>query len=332
MSKDNFMDYLNTLKRPWKFLAPMVGNSEEAYRILARKYGADICYTEMVNCKSYINGKCNPVENQWYTTSNLDRPLVIQICGDDPQVMLKTCLDIQPYCDAIDINFGCPQEVARKGHYGSYLQDEWELIHRIVSVCSENIKIPLFCKIRVFESIEKTVEYAKMFENAGASLLTVHGRTREQRGINTGLASWEHIKAIKKALKIPVIANGNILYHEDLKKCFEETNCDGIMTAETHLFNPCIFLPENLPSIRVFEDYLQIARSEKRLFDGGPAKSHAFKIFNGIFKKIPTLRAELDKCRAIDDYFKFCESLKKLYQEGVINDLDLEMHPYIRNK
>ena len=90
----NIFDYLNCKKKPWKFLAPMVANSEEAYRTLARRYGADLCYTEMVHCKNFNQGKWSPTNNFWYTTSPKDRPLVIQICGNDPEEMLKTCLNL----------------------------------------------------------------------------------------------------------------------------------------------------------------------------------------------------------------------------------------------
>ncbi|KAM0681771.1 tRNA dihydrouridine synthase [Glugoides intestinalis] len=332
MEKSQFMIHLNSMKKPWKFLAPMVGNSEEAYRILARKHGADVCYTEMVNCKAFTKNKCNPTNNQWYTTSPEDRPLVIQICGDDPEVMLQTCLSIQSYCEAIDINFGCPQEIARKGHYGSYLQEEWDLVYNIVSVCSKGIEVPLFCKIRVFESIEKSVEYAKVFERAGASLLVVHGRTREQRGENTGLASWEHIKAIKAALKIPVIANGNLIYNYEIERCFKETNCDGVMIAEPHLFNPAIFCTESMSSIEVAEEYLAIAASEIRLFDGGSAKSHFFKIFHTLLLKMPDLRIKLDKSKRLDDYKVFCIMVRELLESNEISNEDLKMHPYIRGK
>jgi len=341
MSSNNFMDYLQSLKKPWKFLAPMVGNSEEPYRMLSRKYGADVCYTEMVNCKVFNRNNCNPVMNQWYTTSKDDRPLVIQICGDNPADMLQTCLSIQQYCDAIDINFGCPQDVAKKGHYGSFLQDEWDLIRKIVQTCSSGIAIPLFCKIRVFESIEKTVEYAKIFEEAGASLLAVHGRTREQKGSNTGLASWDHIKAIKQALSIPIVANGNLIYHENIDCCHKYTGCDGVMIGEPHLFNPAIFMDGRISSVQAFRDYLSILDSIERCDDPeklyipgmkhhvslGSIKSHAFKMFNSVFKKCPEKRELLDKCKKLSDYHKFIEDVSnnlELCQE------DFEMHPYIR--
>ncbi|ELA41004.1 uncharacterized protein VICG_01963 [Vittaforma corneae ATCC 50505] len=332
MCKKNFIEYLNSIKKPWKFLAPMVGNCEQAYRILARKYGADVCYTEMVNCKVFNRSKCNPVDNIWYSTSNIDRPLVVQICGDDPEAMLQTCLSVQDCCDAIDINFGCPQDVAKRGHYGSYLQDEWDLISRIVSTCTLGIKIPLFCKIRVFDSIEKTVEYAKIFEKAGASLLVVHGRTREQKGVNTGLASWEHIRAVKAALNIPVVANGNMILHGDIQRCWEHTGCDGVMIAEPHLFNPSIFAGQRISSLSIFCDYLNIVKSNTNLFVNGDAKSHCFKIFNTLLTKIPSLRTVLDKSRSLDDYFEFCRLVEDMLKQSKIAEGDLAMHPYIRNR
>lgn len=344
LSSTNLMDHLNTLKKPWKFLAPMVGNSDEGYRILARKHGADLCYTEMVNSKVFNVNKCNPVLNQWYTTSKFDRPLVVQICGDCPETMAQTCASIHDYCDAIDINFGCPQEVAKRGHYGSFLQDEWVLILNIVRACVKSSKVPIFCKIRVFDSIDKTVEYAKIFENAGASLLTVHGRTREQKGLNTGLASWDHIKAVKNALKIPVIANGNIIYKEDIIKCYEYTNCDGIMSAETHLHNPTIFEQSITLSTTIYKEYLDITKDvlESRNLDDlynctikpyieiGSVKSHAFKIFSKIFKKLPDYREVLGKCKNLNDYYQFIEKIENLIKTDVLNLSDLEMEPNIR--
>ena len=156
--------------------------------------------------------------------------MVVQICGENPEEMAIASRKISEHCDDIDINFGCPQDVAKRGHYGSYLQDEWDLVGNIISICSNASKVPLFCKIRVFESIQKSVEYAKMMEASGAKLLAVHGRIREQRGLNTGLA-----------LSIPVIANGNLLCYKNIFDCYEATNCDRVMSAEIHLYNPLLF-------------------------------------------------------------------------------------------
>lgn len=133
----------------------------------------------------------------------LDRPLIVQFCANEPESLLKAAKIVEPYCDAIDINFGCPQDIARRGRYGCFLQDDWDLVYRLsryfgffgpsssiliaftVNILHENLSIPVTAKFRVFPEMEKTVEYAKMMERAGAQILTCHGRVREQRGQNS---------------------------------------------------------------------------------------------------------------------------------------------------
>jgi len=122
-----------------------------------------------------------------------------QFCGNDPDQILQAAKMLESHCDAVDINLGCPQDIAKRGQYGAFLQDDWDLIYRIskqlshiISITSSfpsvntlhiNLSIPVTAKFRVFPTVERTVEYAKMLERAGAQILTCHGRTREQRGV-----------------------------------------------------------------------------------------------------------------------------------------------------
>lgn len=299
------MRFWEGIEKPYLAVAPMVGNSEEAWRRLARNHGANVFYTEMVNCETFLRGNRNPVKNFWYTTSADDRPLIIQICGDCPRMMLEAALILQDHCDAIDINFGCPQSVARKGHYGAYLQDEWDLVAEIVKTLSAGLHIPVVCKIRVFESVERTVEYARVIEDAGCAMLAVHGRTREQRGINMGFASWDHIRAVKKSLRIPILSNGNIMEHADIRRCLEYTGCDGVMVGETHLYNPLVFTGERRTCLEVIGEYFDICRGHVGIAEYKHVKSHVFKLLYAYFTKHPSKRSVLESCDTIDKIHSF---------------------------
>lgn len=207
-------------------------------------------------------------------------------------------------CEAVDLNLGCPQHIARKGRYGSYLQDDWETIYKLISILDKELKIPVTAKIRVFDSIEKTVDYAKMIRDAGAQLLTVHGRLREQKGHYTGLADWNKIKAVKQAIDIPVIANGNILYHGCLQECLEQTGVDGIMSAEGVLYNPSLFQKHDIPPLTydIALEYIDICKSTTTR--PSIIKSHLFKLFHASLATHTDLRDRLSKASVFEEMEK----------------------------
>lgn len=179
----------------------------------------------------------------------LDRPLTVQFCANDPDEFLSAARYVAPFCDAVDLNLGCPQGIARKGKYGAFLQEDQDLIFGLINKLHVNLEVPITAKIRILETKKKTLEYARLVLRAGASILTVHGRHRDQKGHKTGLADWNVIRYLRDNLppETVLFANGNILKREDIDACIAATAADGVMSAEGNLYDPAIFAEEPAP-------------------------------------------------------------------------------------
>jgi tRNA-dihydrouridine synthase 1 len=243
-----------------------------------------------------------------FQTCPEDHPLIAQFCGNDPQIILKAARLVQDQVEAIDLNLGCPQNIAKKGHYGSYLQEEWSLIQDIISTLHHGLDVPLTVKIRIFDDVQRTIKYAQMIESAGAQLITVHGRTREQRGTVTGLADWEQIKLVKESLSIPVFANGNILFSDDIKRCMKVTGVDGIMTAEGNLYNPAIFEPECLKIWQIVDEYLDIVRDEAPSAISA-VRGHLFKLYRPCLSTFTGHREQFGAARSFEELSQIAADL-----------------------
>ena len=180
--------------------------------------------------------------------SATDRPLFVQFCANKPNEFLEAARHVAPYCDAVDLNLGCPQGIARSGHYGAFLQEDWKTIYEVINTLHQELPVPVTAKIRVLESKEKTLEYAKMILSAGASIIAVHGRRREQKGHNMGVADWTYIRYLRDNLPSDTVifANGNILNRKDVQPCLDATGADAVLSAEGNLSDPTIFA--KLPS------------------------------------------------------------------------------------
>lgn len=174
---------------------------------------------------------------------NIDRPLFVQFCANDPEALLSAATQVSPYCDAVDLNLGCPQGIARKGHYGAFLQEDQDLIFRLINTLHKELSIPVTAKIRILEDKEKTLAYAQNVLKAGASILTVHGRRRDQKGHLTGVADWKMLKFLRDSLPpdTVIFANGNILQGGNIDECLAATGADGVMSAEGNLSDPALF-------------------------------------------------------------------------------------------
>ncbi|CAN8264143.1 unnamed protein product [Cochlearia groenlandica] len=227
------------LGRPKYIVAPMVDNSELPFRLLCQKYGAQAAYTPMLH--SRIFSETEKYRNQEFTTCQEDRPLFVQFCANDPDTLLEAAKRVQPYCDYVDINLGCPQRIAKRGNYGAFLMDNLPLVKSLVEKLAQNLTVPVSCKIRIFPNLQDTLSYAKMLEDAGCSLLAVHGRTRDEKDGKKFRADWSAIKEVKNAMRIPVLANGNVRCIEDVDDCIKETGVEGVLSAETLLENPAVF-------------------------------------------------------------------------------------------
>lgn len=158
---------------------------------------------------------------------------------------------LQAHCDYIDFNLGCPQRIAKRGFYGAFLMDDLKLVQKLVISAVENLSVPISCKIRLFPDLNKTLEYAKMLEASGCSLLAVHGRTREMKDTSAHRADWDAIKAVRAAVRIPVLANGDVRTIHDAQRLMQYTGADGVMSAEPLLVDPALFDDKRLePEVR----------------------------------------------------------------------------------
>lgn len=220
-------------------LAPMAGISNSAFRRIAKEMGAGLVFAEMVSDKAivYDNAKTN---NMLYLTDK-ERPIAQQIFGSDKESFALAAKIIYEKMrpDIIDINMGCPvPKVALRAQAGASLLKTPEKIFEIVSSVVKSVPCPVTVKIRSgwdANSIN-AVEVAKICENAGASAITIHPRTRSQG--YTGHSDWDIIRQVKEAVSIPVIGNGDIKNPLDAKQMIEETKCDAVMIGRGLLGNP----------------------------------------------------------------------------------------------
>ncbi len=220
-------------------LAPMAGFSNSAFRTIAKEMGCGLIVAEMVSDKAIFYGSQKTI-NMLYMT-DFERPISQQIFGSDEESFIVAAKyiekNMQP--DIIDINMGCPvPKVATRAQAGSALLKNPEKVYKIVKAVVDAVNVPVTVKIRSgWDSTSiNAVEIAQICEKAGASAITVHGRTRSQG--YSGNADWHIIKEVKENINIPVIGNGDIKTPEDAKRMLDETGCDAIMIGRGALGNP----------------------------------------------------------------------------------------------
>jgi tRNA-dihydrouridine synthase 1 len=315
--------------------APMVDQSDLPFRLLCRQYGCNIAYTPMIHAKLFQTSQKYrhtflPMHVPFPTTTttttssstssipftsthnnnntditSMDRPLIGQICGSSIEHVIPTAIQISPYVDAIDINCGCPQNIAKRGNYGAFLLEQEEYLLQLVQTLTSILSIPVTVKVRLLppplsttnnnnvntttvstvstavtsttttpnttsnttttvtndsdiqlyqrnESVRRSmILYEKLIHYGNVHMICLHGRTRHQKGVQTGPADWDAIREVVQTFgtTIPIMANGSIANPQEIRQCIRYTNVDGVMSSEALLEYPPLF--HNL----VREDY-----------------------------------------------------------------------------
>lgn len=298
-------------------LAPMAGVSDLAYRVIARRFGAAMTTAEMVSAKGlyYDNDKTKDLMK----IDPNEHPVSLQLFGSDPEVMaLGAKVMAKEGPDFIDINMGCPMQKVVKNGDGSALMKNIPLAASIVKAMAEAVDVPITVKMRLGWSrdTENCVELAQAVEEAGAAMITVHGRTRED--FYQGKADWTMISKVVQAVKIPVIGNGDVVDGPSAKALMEETGCAAVAIGRAAWGNPWIFREVNAylergevidpPSwemrLKMAREHLHGLVAEKGEYAAvREMRAHAARYFNGL-PQAAALRREIMKALTEEEFNK----------------------------
>ena len=310
---------IGSVKLPSKaLLAPMAGVTDRAYRELCMSMGAGFCVSEMVSSKALSFG--SKKSEELMDISSQERPCGIQIFGDDPSCMAEAAEAAMCHNpDIIDINMGCPAPKISGNGSGSALMKDPELCGRITDAVVKAVSVPVTVKIRKGwdDDMINAPEVAKICEHAGASAITVHGRTRKQ--FYKPPVDYDIIRQVKQSVSIPVIANGDVDSAQKAKQVLDYTGCDFVMIGRASLGNPWIFTQintylDNPGAVLYFptiEEKLNtmVAQVAKMVEYKGEyiALRQARKLASGYFKGIrgaASLRNDAGKIETLDDLIR----------------------------
>jgi tRNA-dihydrouridine synthase 1 len=328
-------------------VAPMVDQSDLPFRLLCRNYGTNLCFTPMVHAKMFHQKEAYKKQFWSYVngTPPGDRPLIVQLCGSDTSSLIYTIryiLSSKGSVDGFDLNCGCPQTIAKRGNYGAYLleKEDGNVVVDVVKKLVEEVgqEVPISVKVRILPSgVEDSLKLYKRLVDAGASMLTIHGRNRMQKGLKTGKTDWDAIKQVVELFgdKIPIMANGGISNLDDVRECLEYTGVDGVMSSEAILEYPALFTDTNTEAVggkRTGPRRMQLAKEYLETADKHPpqlggqgngikcVRAHIHKILHEDLTGRNDLRQNIALAQDHDElrtYFNDIEELNKVEEHSV---------------
>ena len=297
------------------FLAPMAGYTDVGFRSLCKQAGAGLTYTEMVSAKALAMGSKKTKE--LLNIANNEKPVAVQLFGNDPEAFKLAIIsgELDKF-DIIDINMGCPAPKIVANHEGSFLMTDIIRAEQIIKACVSCTTKPVTVKFRsgFDENNINAVEFAKMCERAGASLITIHPRTKTQG--YAGHSDWAMVKKVADAVNIPVLASGDVFTRVDVDYLTDECGADGVMIGRATLGNPEIFkeiltnksrplsLKKKLDQIKAHIETLARYYSDKFIYL--TMKKHILnylKSFNGATK----LKQQVVLCSSLEEMLKIIQ-------------------------
>jgi len=271
------------------FCAPMAGISNPPYRLLARKYGAAMVYSEMISSNGLVYSSGKTVDMLTFTPE--ERPIGIQLFGAQPDIMNEAAHIVSQFKpDVIDLNFGCPVKKVVKKNGGAAVLKDLGLTRALIEAAIDGSDMPVTVKLRSgWDELSKVyLDAGKIAEDAGAAAVALHARTRSKHF--SGAADWEDIRKLKNELSIPVIGNGDISCGEDARRMIDQTGCDAVMIGRAAMGNPWIFREINHyletgvnhpgPTI---EERIQVLMEHARILIEFEGEERAIRKMRGVF-------------------------------------------------
>jgi tRNA-dihydrouridine synthase B len=319
-------------KKIW--LAPLAGFTDFTFRSICKECGADVVVSEMISSEGFIFNRERSLEYAKF--SEYQRPFGIQLFGAKADIMQQGAeIALQEKPDFLDINMGCPvKKVIKKGAGSALMQhpEEAEKIVQKVKLITEKANIPLSVKIRAgWDNFSiNAVEFGKRIEAAGADLICLHPRTRSQ--MFAGKSNWNLIAELKKAVRIPVVGNGDVLDLKSAIQMFEQTGCDSIMIGRGILGNPWLFseivsflkngkiigipIEKKLKIIRKHIDLSAKEKGNERALV--ELRSHFAQYTKGL-RGGAKVRDNINRCFDFDEIY---QAIEKLFEQNIHNEME----------